>query len=516
AEEVLRRSEEKYRTLVQNIPQGIFLKDVNSVYVSCNPHFAQIMKLRTEEEVRGKTDYDFFEKDVADKYRADDRRVIERGEAAEIEEQFVREGNIRYMHTTKSPVRDAVGAVMGLLGISWDITERKRMEDEIRRSKEKEEKISKAKTQFLMNLSHDIRTPMNAIMGFSTLIAKSKLTSKQREYIEIAIKSAESLRMLIEDILDASKIEAGEVSLREVGFSLADLLEEVRRTTELEAGEKGLNVFLVTEGEIPEGVLGDPVRLRQILENLLNNAVKYTLKGSVRLKASLTELPDNAVEAEFSVKDTGIGISADVIDQIFDPFVRFDDTPREEGHSEGSGLGLNIVKILARIMGGEVMVRSEVGRGSEFTVRLRLKKAEPGSAAPEEVPVPPQDQGPLPKAAEILVVEDDEINRYLMEQIFETTPHAITFACEGKEAIEILRRRSFDLVLMDLRMPGLDGFETTQIIRKEIGSKVPIVALTAHAMEPVRAQCLEAGMNDYLAKPVRLEELHAMMRKYVR
>jgi PAS domain S-box-containing protein len=672
AEELVRASEALYHSLVEYLPQNIFRKDLEGRFTFANRKFCAILG-KPLGDIVGKTDYDFFPKQLADKYRADDLEVVRAGTMFDtVEEHVTPEGSKLYVQVVKTPVHGPDGDIVGTQCIFWDVTDKKLQEQELHKAKAAAEAANRAKSEFLANMSHEIRTPMNGVIGMTELALDTELSTEQREYLTLVKASADALLSVINDILDFSKIEARKLQLEPIAFDLRDSLGDTMKALALRAQQKGLELACYIPATVPDALVGDPGRLRQVLINLIGNAIKFTEHGEVvvHVESMLLPPPQGAresgmgegtstgeeVELHFSVRDTGCGIPADKLDRVFEAFEQADmSTTRKYG---GTGLGLTISSQIIALMGGRVWVESELGKGStfHFTARLGVQLAPSGSKAmrrPEALlnlpvlvvddnatnrrilqemltnwrmkptvvdggaaalsvmqravetgePFPlvlldammpemdgftlaaeikkrpafagavlmmlssagqsgdgarcrqlgietyltkpikqsdlldailnalsltfqhdamhePAMQPPqaAPRRLYVLLAEDNAVNQMLAVRLLEKRGHTVSVAGDGKQAVAALEREPFDLVLMDVQMPHMNGFEATAAIRmmeKESRKHVPIIAMTAHAMKGDREKCLDAGMDGYVTKPVQAAELFEAIAAHV-
>jgi len=407
-----------------------------------------------------------------------------------------------------TPVTDRQGVCQGVLVIQSDITE-------LTLAKEKAEEATRAKGAFLANMSHEIRTPMNAIIGMAVLAMKGELAPKERGYVGKIHAAAISLLGILNDILDFSKIEAGKMSIEERPFSTAELMDGLRMLFEEKCEEKGLDLRFFLAPSVPEMLVGDELRIRQILINLLGNSLKFTHAGAILLECSAGscgQAEDDALELVFSVSDTGIGMHEEQTASLFNAFVQADNsTTRKYG---GTGLGLAITRLLVELMGGAISVKSSPGKGTSMRVSCLVKpwSSRDGHAGPPSSAGAIVHSVPDLSGKRLLLVEDNPINQEIAAALLEETGAHLSLAAHGKEAVALCENAEdagFDLILMDLQMPEMDGYEATRRIRAlERFASVPIIAMTAHALVEERERCVAAGMNGHVSKPIEVERLY--------
>jgi PAS domain S-box-containing protein len=522
AEDAARASEHFLDGIIENIPDMIFVKDAATLrFMRVNKAGEELLGLRREELV-GKTVHELFPAHEADFFTLKDRAVLDDRRLVDIPEEWVQTAaGPRLVHTKKIPVLDAAGEPRFLLGISHDITERKRADDELRRhrehledmirertaalvvAKEQADAANRAKSDFLANMSHEIRTPMNAIVGMSYLALQSGLDARQTGYVHKVHAAAQSLLGIINDILDFSKIEAGRLDIENIAFDLGDLTDNLATLIGMSAEDKGLELLFALPADLPPALVGDPMRLRQVLLNLGYNAIKFTERGEVVVAVRVLARDERCVRLEFEVRDTGIGMTPEQCDALFQPFSQADaSTSRRYG---GTGLGLAISRQLVRLMGGEIEVDSAPGQGSRFRFALPFELAAdaPRAAAPAQEGL---------RGRRVLIVDDNASAREVLGGMSAAMEMRADAASGGEEALQrvdeaLARGEPYELVLLDWKMPGIDGIECARRLARRVppdGPAPTILMLTAFGREEVRRRLADEGVSvdALLVKPV--------------
>jgi two-component system, sensor histidine kinase and response regulator len=521
AEGVLRLELEKYRSMFENAPEGIFQTSPDGRYLGANAALARLYGYDSPDELmRGLTDVS--RQLYVDPSRRDDFacQMQEKDRVAGFEAQVRRrDGGLLWIIEHARAVRDAAGGLLYYEGMVADVSTRKAAEEslaarnsellaaeaDLRKAKDAAEAASRAKSEFLANMSHEIRTPMNGVMGMIELTLGTDLQPEQREFLQTAQGSAEALLTVINDVLDFSKIEAGKLELDESPFDLRDALGDALKTLALRAHQKGLELNCQIDPEAPRVLVGDEGRLRQVLLNLAGNAIKFTDRGEVTLSVAVESRQDDAVVLHFAVADTGVGVPADKLRLIFDPFTQADgSTTRKYG---GTGLGLTISSRLVERMGGRIWAESEVGRGSTFHFTARLAPSRGASLSTALLSI-----GRL-RGLTALVVDDNATNRLILEETLRFWGMCPTSVDGGEAALAELKRataagKAYSLVLLDAQMPGMDGFTLVGRIKREPNlAESTVMMLTSLGRQADAGRCRELGLANYLVKPVKQSDL---------
>ncbi len=505
---------EKLNMLLNTIPALVYFKDSNFRYQLVNRAFLEFTGL-PREKIIGKTLTDVFTRYTTDrKYLELEKQVIDHGSFFyNVEEQVEQNGKKIWVHTNIAPVRNKEGKIIGLIGVSWDTSNQKNYELQLKRARDQAEEGVRIKDRFLTNMSHEIRTPLNGILGMANLLNQNVLEEQQKECFAEMIESARHLQSLIDDIFEFSAIETGNYKPDLGKFELSEILKKSTEPFEKEAREKGISLKTETDSDLPAHFTGDQRALRIVLRNLLSNALKFTHKGSVSLKVRLEKPVGNKVaRVRFEVEDTGIGIQTFYLDKIFDSFSQVDTSTTK--NYQGTGLGLAISERLVKLMNGTIGVKSRAGKGSLFwfVIPLKVEKKENENFDESEILE-------LLKEFRILLVEDNLINQKISKVTLEKKGCLLDVANNGKEGLEKYIKNPYDLVLMDIQMPVMDGLEATRKIRefeKKQGERHAfIVALTANAMESDRKKAMEAGMDGFIAKPFDPSELMKILHGFI-
>lgn len=530
--EALRASEERLHEIINVMPVALFIKDAASRIILMN-HACEAQWGMAVEDLQGTDGSQFFPPEQIAAFLAKDKEVFAGAVMVDFEESVWNAAlqKNRSVHTFKKPVFDPQGNPLYLIGVSVDITERKLSEEalhklneslemrieertrELARAKGIAEEANQAKGEFITNMSHEIRTPMNSVLGMAYLALRSETNPRQRDYLRKIQISGEHLLGIIDSILDFSKIDAGKLDMEVVDFRLDTVAENLANLVSVQAEEKNLGLQFDLSPSIPRYLCGDPLRLVQVLVNFTNNAIKFTEQGEVVIRARTVSENENDVLLRFEVQDTGIGINEAEKAKLFHTFQQGDSSiSRKYG---GSGLGLAISKRLAMLMGGEVGVESERGKGSTFWFTVRLGKGrqpelmQPGNGR-REIDIE------AIRGARILLAEDSLFNQQVASEFLKDAGAIVSTANNGKEALDLLYRQHFDCILMDMQMPVMDGLEATRLIRSNAAmAGMPVIAMTANVTNGDRERCLAIGMDDFVSKPFKPSALYATLANWL-
>ncbi len=498
----LEEARRRLEMLFENAPVGYFVVNTEGLIQAANRHGAALLEA-DQDRLAQKPFVVYLHRDYHATFFQHVHTVFRQGSSQSAEMQIVtRSGRLLWGRFESVLNHRAGGGEECFMTVS-DITDRKRVEDDLIVAKEEAVSADRAKGTFLANMSHEIRTPMNGILGMTELALATELTDEQKGYLEAVYESGKSLLTIIDDVLDLSRIEAEKLPLEHTPFHVRELCSSVEALFRPLVKEKGLQLYVNVDPVLPSHLVGDENRIRQVLVNLIGNAVKFTDRGHVALRASGKPLSDGTLDVTFEVADTGIGIASEERRKIFESFTQGNSAYTKE--YRGTGLGLTISRQLARLLGGQIYFDSSPGAGSHFFFSVPLPIAddplpEYGNREDDRAVVPGD-----AVSAHILVAEDNAVNVLVLRTILEKAGAEVTCVSNGRDALDSLRSGRYDLVLMDISMPGMDGIEATKTIRRGtmegVNTSVPIVAITAHAMKGDREAFIEAGMNDYIGKP---------------
>ncbi|MBF0383373.1 MAG: response regulator [Magnetococcales bacterium] len=501
----LRESEDRFRNLVEASSDWIWELDCDANFIYASPGVKTILGYKPEELIGNMSWFDLMPLNEAYDMRAKFNLLVSSAKPFDniINDLIHKDGHRLIMESSGRPFFDKNGSVAGFRGIDRDITERKQLEETLRQAKNQADAANSSKSQFLAIMSHEIRTPLNAIFGTIELMKRMDLSSKVKEHVDTVHFTNQKLLGIIGDILDFSKVEEGKLELQFSNFSLHELLERLSALMRPKALEKGLELTLSTPVGLQGMLHGDAVRLQQILWNLVSNAIKFTQSGKVSITTKVIQSCESTATLSFSVADTGIGIHKDKISVLFDPFVQIDTS--KSRHHQGSGLGLAICRQLVQLMGGTISVESEQGRGSCFRFVLQFETVSAHCMSEHQMEIA------TPKQWSLLLVEDEEVNRNVVAKLLNSEGYMVIAAPGGKEAINLLATNHFDLVLMDLHMPEMDGLATTREMRRIQqfnNNQLKIVAFTGDVLDSVEKECREAGMDGIISKPIQIEKFN--------
>jgi PAS domain S-box-containing protein len=504
-EEVLRKYEVelvqnqgRLQSILDNATSLIYVKDLDGKYLLTNRQFKEVLHV-TDEAVIGKTDFDFTELRDAQRFKDTDDEVIKTCKPMEIEETIKMADGDHNILIIKFPLLDAQDKIYGISGIGTDITERVRYQEQLIRSGKMAEDAKKLQEQFLANMSHEIRTPMNGIQGMTDLLLETKLTDEQTDFATTIKRSSDNLLVIINDILDFSKIQAGKLTIEKIDFKLTEVLENIKAIFKYRLQEKALTFQVTVDDAVPATLNGDPYRLNQVLVNLVGNAIKFTQNGGITIAISIEKTAAKELFLSFAITDTGIGIENHKISRIFESFTQASvETARKYG---GSGLGLAITKQLLEMQRGIISVESKVNSGTTFTFSIPYnysKTNNPLFFTGKDL----KNYRSLLLGKKFLIAEDNEVNQKVIRHVLQKAGGIVDMAKNGLEAVALLKKNNdYNLIIMDLQMPEMDGYAATEYIRNVMKLSIPIIAMTASALKGEKLKCLEIGMNDYLSKP---------------
>lgn len=509
AEKLIFNREAKFKGIIDNFHLGLLEVSPDGKILQANESFCEMSGFSCE-ELHGKDGGDLL-LDAEEKERMKVRNASRiEGEEDVYELRILNKNKeSRYWLVSAAPLLDDDGSVQGSVGIHWDVTHMKELEFELIEARRRAEESSKAKAMFLANMSHEIRTPLNGIVGMAEQLAQSQLSADQRYFTEIMRSASSTLLSIINDVLDISKIESGKFSIETTPFSLNEMVSKTLSIFKEKARSSGISLDIDLMDDRGIMHLGDPHRLNQVLFNVVGNAIKFTEAGYVRVTSKLERGEDDLCLVSFKIEDTGVGMDMAYLAKVFEAFSQEDSSiTRKFG---GSGLGLSIARSIVQIMGGTIQIESEKAKGTRVSIQVPMRIS--NEKTKKEIIEMKDLQNSL-KGLRVLAVEDNELNRMVLQVILKKCEVSMSMAHNGQEAIEMIQLNEFDIVLMDVQMPIVDGLEATKYIREELKLTTPIIGLSANAMREEVEICKQAGMNDYLVKPYSERSLVELMNKW--
>lgn len=508
-EKLIINREAKFKGIIDNFRLGLLEVKPDGTVIHANESFCEMSGFSCE-ELLGKDGGDILLDDFErERMKVRNASRIEGEEDVYELRVFNKEKETRYWLVSAAPLLGDDGNIHGSIGIHWDITHLKEMEFELKDSKRKAEESSKAKAMFLANMSHEIRTPLNGIVGMAEQLAQSQLDADQRYFTDIMRSASSTLLSIINDVLDISKIESGKFSIETISFNLNETIKQTLSIFAEKAKQTGISLDIDLMDDRGVRHLGDPHRLSQVLFNIVGNAIKFTQAGYVRVTSNLARGENDICFVSFSIEDTGVGMDMAYLAKVFEAFSQEDSSiTRKFG---GSGLGLSIARSIVQIMGGTIQIESEKGKGTRVDINIPMRIS--NEKTKQEI-VEMTDLQKSLKGLRVLAVEDNELNRMVLQVILKKCEVTVSIAHNGQEAIDLIQEKEFDIVLMDVQMPIIDGLEATKYIRDELKLTTPIIGLSANAMREEVDICKQAGMNDYLVKPYSERALVEVMKKW--
>lgn len=525
AEKALDESREQYRSVVNSIREVVFQTDADGNWIFINPAWEEVAGYPFE-SVKDHTFWNSMQNVLGVKGLEDYQEMVLRSSEANSQKRFTisfldANHDTRHLELYIRLFYDAAGNFSGLFGTMNNITETVKAFESLKQAKEIAETANQSKSEFLANVSHELRTPLNVVIGLSDLLYNTTLNAEQKDFVVTINAASQSLLTIINDLLDLSKLEAGKLSLIEEQFDLRELVENTKDMMIWRAKEKSLLLNADVDSRIPLSVIGDSHRIRQVLINLIGNAIKFTYHGSICVHVTFLKESTDQVSVQFVISDTGIGIAPEDMQNLFTPFTQIDAALNRK--FDGTGLGLAICKKIIDMLEGDIGVKSEEGAGSEFWFNVSFQKALDGPVKNGEIErvsmqALQSDNKFELKDSKILTVEDNQMNLKLLTHMLKKLGYQMIIAPNGRIAVDICRQQEFDLILMDCQMPEMDGFEATRAIRTDqesLNQNTPIVVMTANVLLGDRERCFDSGMNDYIAKPIILQKLQEGIEKWL-